>query len=111
MTSGSNDATLARKLAAETYLNWNQSFKDHNVGVMVGASVEDWYDEDFTLAGSNYVSESIISSNAQEVKMQRIRNQHLRIMQWRHSSGVLLMTIRVATCSILIYVMMDLLVL
>lgn len=68
VTSGSNDATLARKLAAETYLNWNQSFKDHNVGVMVGASVEDWYDEDFTLAGSNYVSESIISSNAQEVK-------------------------------------------
>ena len=68
VTSGSNEAKLARKLAAETYVNWNQSFNDHNVSAMFGASVEDWYDEEFALAGSNYVSESILSSNAQEVK-------------------------------------------
>lgn len=67
-TSGSNKASLARKLAAETYINWMQSFKDHNVSVMAGASVEDWYDEDFNMQGSKYVSESILSSNAQEVK-------------------------------------------
>lgn len=68
VTTGNNTASLARKLAAETYLNYNQDFGDHNVNAMFGASVEDWYDEGFRLYGSNYVSESIISSNAQEVK-------------------------------------------
>lgn len=68
VTSGSNKAVLARKLAAETYINWNQDFGSHNVNAMVGTSVEDWYDENFTLEGSNYVSDGILSSNAQEIK-------------------------------------------
>lgn len=68
VTTGSNSASLARKLAAETFLNYNQDFGGHNVNAMFGASVEDWYDENFNLSGSNYVSESIISSNAQEIK-------------------------------------------
>lgn len=35
---------------------------------MFGTSVEDWRDETFHLEGSDYVSESILTSNAQQVK-------------------------------------------
>ena len=68
VSSGSNNAKLARKLAAETYLNWNQDFGNHSVNAMVGVSIEDWSDEEMNLEGSNYVSESILSSNVQGVK-------------------------------------------
>lgn len=68
INTGGNKADLDRKLAAETYINWNHAFGNHNVDAMAGASIEDWYGEDFALMGSKYVSESILSSNAQEVK-------------------------------------------
>ncbi|EKU88975.1 SusC/RagA family TonB-linked outer membrane protein [Bacteroides oleiciplenus] len=67
-TTGKNNATIKRKLSAETYINWAKDFGDHSVGAMGGTSIEDWYDEDFNLEGSEYVSESIISTNAQQVK-------------------------------------------
>lgn len=68
ISNGSNVADIARKLSAETFINWTRDFGDHNVGAMAGASIEDWYDEGFDLFGSDYVSESIISSNAQQIK-------------------------------------------
>lgn len=67
-TTGSNDAKIRRKLSAETFMNYAHDFGDHSVNAMFGASVEDWYNEDFGLEGSQYVSESILSSNAQQVK-------------------------------------------
>ena len=68
ISSGSNDAKIPRKLSAETYINFARDFKDHSVGAMFGTSVEDWRDETFHLEGSDYVSESILTSNAQQVK-------------------------------------------
>ncbi|HET9570748.1 MAG TPA: TonB-dependent receptor [Bacteroidales bacterium] len=67
-SSGSNSVNLDRKLTAETYINWDHSFGDHSFNAMAGASVEDWYGEAFDLIGTDYVSESILSTNAQQVK-------------------------------------------
>lgn len=67
-TSGYNESELNRKLAAETYINWAKDFGDHSVGAMAGTSIEDWRTETFHLEGSDYVSETIITSNAQQVK-------------------------------------------
>lgn len=68
ISNGSNEAKIPRRLSAETYLNYTQNFGDHSVGAMIGTSVEDWRDETFHLEGSDYVSESILTSNAQQVK-------------------------------------------
>ena len=68
LSQGNNEAFLSRKLAAETYLSWAHEYNQHSLSAMAGFSIEDWRTEDFNLEGSNYVSESIITSNAQQVK-------------------------------------------
>ena len=66
-SEGRNQASLARYLAGETYLTWNQKFGKHNPYGTIGASIEDWRDEALNIYGSDHVSESIITSNAFQV--------------------------------------------
>ena len=68
LTQGGNEAILNRKLAAETYLTWAKKINRHSMSAMAGTSVEDWLTEDFNFYGDHYVSEAIITSNAQQVK-------------------------------------------
>lgn len=53
---------------------------------MFGTSVEDWRDETFHLEGSDYVSESILTSNAQQVKDLTKLRLHMKVMLWHLSS-------------------------
>lgn len=48
----------------QNYLNYDKEFGDHKVNAVVGISTEKWVERDIQIEGENYVSESVVTTNA-----------------------------------------------
>lgn len=64
IADGGDDTEFNRNLAGEAYFSYNRDFGSHNISALAGSTLEDWYDEDLSFAGSNYVTEDVTTINS-----------------------------------------------
>lgn len=65
ISSGGDYTNINRNYTAEFILNYNRRFNPgHNVALMGGTSVQDWYNKNMVLAGTEYVTEDIHTINS-----------------------------------------------
>lgn len=48
----------------QNYLNYDKAFGDHKVNAVLGISAEKWINRNIQISGENYVSESVLTTNA-----------------------------------------------
>jgi len=48
----------------QNYLNYDKEFGDHKINAVLGMSTEKWIDRNMQISGENYVSESVLTTNA-----------------------------------------------
>ncbi|WP_187260512.1 SusC/RagA family TonB-linked outer membrane protein [Pontibacter beigongshangensis] len=65
VNSGGYSNSLGTYWMQQNYLNYDKTFwNDHAFSAVLGVSTEQWVDKSSQIEGSNYVTESIITSNA-----------------------------------------------
>ncbi|MEX1240835.1 MAG: SusC/RagA family TonB-linked outer membrane protein, partial [Cyclobacteriaceae bacterium] len=48
----------------QNYLNYDKEFGDHKINAVLGISAEKWIDRNIQIEGENYVSQSVLTTNA-----------------------------------------------
>ena len=63
----------------QNYLNYDKEFGDHKINAVLGMSTEKWVDRNINIEGENYVSESVLTTNAiQDKFIDEINNSESR---------------------------------
>lgn len=63
----------------QNYLNYDKQLGDHTINAVLGMSAEKWIDRSIQIEGENYVSESILTTNAiQDKSLSDIYNEESR---------------------------------
>jgi TonB-linked outer membrane protein, SusC/RagA family len=63
-TEGSYSNAFDTYWMQQNYLNYDKEFGDHKINAVVGISTEKWVDRNIQIEGENYVSESVVTTNA-----------------------------------------------
>lgn len=67
-TEGAYENAFDTYWMQQNYLNYDKAFGEHKINAVLGISTEKWVDRNIQIEGENYVSESVMTTNAIEDK-------------------------------------------